>query len=88
MPIREIKALKFGEETLKVAPKALNFFEVESETGFYNALDAKTLKDGIHSFYVQGFDSEETGEQVMLATKVVNNTLYKIQGNKVWNMLK
>ena len=81
MPTREIKALKFGEETLRVAPKALNFFEVESEEGFYAALDSKTLKDGIHSFYIKGFATEETGEENLVATKVINNTLYKIQAN-------
>lgn len=81
MPIREIKALKFGEENLRVAPKALNFFEVESEAGFYAALDSKTLKDGIHSFYVKGFATQETGEENLVATKVINNTLYKIQAN-------
>jgi hypothetical protein len=81
MPIREIKALKFGEENLKVAPKALNFFEVESEEGFYAGLDSKTLKDGIHSFYVKGFATEQTEEENLVATKVINNTLYKIQAN-------
>jgi hypothetical protein len=81
MAIREIKALKFGEINLRVAPNALNFFEVESEEGFYQALDSKTLKDGIHSFYIKGFATEETGEENLVATKVINNTLYKIQAN-------